>query len=83
MAHLFKQYNKTINVLITLVFLLCSTPSLAADGLSKRDAIRKAQKRNGGGKVLAVKERNNKGALSYEIKLISAGKVKVYRIPSK
>ncbi len=58
--------------------ILADNTSIA--GLTKKEAIRIAQQRNGGGKVLAVSESNKKGKRVFEIKLISAGKVRILTV---
>ena len=64
-----------------LVLLLSLQPVLAED-LTRQDAIREAQDRNGGGKVLGVSESRKNGKLTYKVKLISDGKVRVIRVPA-
>ncbi|MCB1756033.1 MAG: hypothetical protein KDJ38_10950 [Gammaproteobacteria bacterium] len=76
--------RKTFRITVTaiLLALLAVQPVLADKGgkISRQDAIREAQKRNGGGKVLSVAEHNKNGNRSFEVKLISDGKVRVFTI---
>lgn len=64
----------TIRALVLASLFLC-TPAMADEAsFGKQDAAEQAQKENGGGRVLGVKQGNN-GV--FEVKLIKNGKVRV------
>ena len=58
--------------------LLPEAQLLLAEHVTPKQAARKAQKRNGGGKVLSVKQKGE----GYAVKLIKNGKVSVIRVPA-
>ncbi len=66
-------------VIVTLILLFFSVQPVFAD-LSKEEAIKIAQQRNGGGKVIGVIENSIKGKKSYDVKLISGGKVRILTV---
>ncbi len=79
-----RSYFPVIRFIVSAWFaaLLSLQPLYADEGgkLSKKEAIREAQKRNGGGKVLGITERDKNGKRSFQVKLISEGKVRVFNI---
>jgi len=52
-------------------------------GFTRQEAIREAQKRNGGGKVLGISEQKRNGKSVYSVKVISNGKVREHRLPAR
>ena len=53
-------------------------PLLLAEHIGPKQAAKRALKRNGGGKVLSVKQKGE----SYAVKLIKNGKVSVIHVPA-
>ncbi len=51
---------------------------------TRADAVEMAKKQSGGGRVLSVNKRVNKNGVSvYAVKIITDGRVKVFRIPER
>jgi len=67
---------------LCLLCALVSGPSVAADNISREQAIAIALERNGGaGKVLGVRKVQSKnGQQVYAVKVLTNGRVKVYRV---
>ena len=75
-----RTFRFAIRVFILAGLLLCA-PAFADDSnFTKQDAAKQAQKENGGGKVLGVKQTEKNGKVIYEVKLITDGKVRVLSI---
>ncbi len=72
--------SRQIKLFMAFSFLFISMIQPVFADLSKQDAIKIAQKRNGGGKVLGVVENTKNDKKSYDIKLISEGKVRILTV---
>ncbi len=60
--------------------LLCAPTFADESDFTKQDAAKQAQKENGGGRVLGVKQTTKDGSIMFEVKLITNGKIRVLRI---
>lgn len=67
----------TIRALVLASLFLCAPAMADEASYGKQDAAEQAQKENGGGRVLGVKQVSQDGSGVFEVKLIKNGKVRV------
>lgn len=70
----------TIRVLLLAGLFVCAPVFADSSTFGKQDAAKQAQKENGGGRILGVKQTEKNGSVIFEVKLISDGKVRVLSI---
>lgn len=70
----------TTRALLLASLLVCAPVFADNSTFGKQDAAKQAQKENGGGRVLGVKQTEKNGSVTFEVKLITDGKVRVLSI---
>lgn len=68
--------------MLALALVLAAAPSSGAyaDASSRGQAIEQALRQSGGGKVLGVRESREGDTVVYAVKVLTDGRVRVYRI---
>ena len=71
----------SLQILLIALLLILGPSAVQAQVESKAAAIESAMEKNGpGGKVIGVKEKSSDGSDWFEVKILTNGKVRIYKI---